>query len=154
MPNNFTPADLTNPYADYGEQKLHDYLIFSYSGDQGRSFTLYPSATNRFQAPAVPGSAQATFVVNSLGEATGMRWTQSGATTLYSRKPLPSKLDIRRSGSEVELTLSGETGMQYALERSADLRSWTTISTNSIWDAAVKDPMNDGMARFYRVREP
>lgn len=131
-----------------------DHLIFTYSGDQGQSFTLYPSSTNRFQAPAVPGSAQATFLVNSLGEAAGMRWTQSGATTLYSRKRLPSNLDIRRNGPEVELTVIGETGVRYAVERSADLRSWTTISTNTIWDAAIKDSMDRQTAQFYRVRGP
>lgn len=83
-----------------------------------------------------------------------MRWTQSGATTLYSRNRLPSKLEIRRSGLEVELTVTGETGVQYALERSTDLRSWTTISTNTIWDAAVKDSMDPQTAPFYRVRGP
>lgn len=131
-----------------------DHLIFTYSGDQGQSFTLYPSATNRFQAPTVPGSAQATFVVNSLGAATGMRWTQSGATTLYSRKRLPSKLGIRFRSPEVELTVSGDTGIQYVIERSPDLQNWSAVSTNTIWDPAFKDLMDPQTAEFYRVREP
>jgi hypothetical protein len=115
---------------------------------------MYAVTTNRFQTPAASGGAQAAFFNNGLGQITGMRWTQSGATTLYSKKRLPSKLSIRRNGSEVRLALRGDTGVNYVIEASEDLGMWSALSTNTIWDSGIVDLVGSNSSRFYRVREP
>jgi hypothetical protein len=110
--------------------------------------------TNRFQSPIIPGNVQGTFVFDNLGQVTGMRWTQSGMTGLYSKKRLASTLSIQLIGPEVHLHLRGDTGINYVTQKSADLRQWTGIATNTIWDPGIIDPVSSNGSRFYRVREP
>ena len=54
---------------------------------------------------------------------------------------------------DVRLILKGNTSTDYVIEASEDLREWSSISTNTIWDSPIVDASvlsND--RRFYRAR--
>jgi CubicO group peptidase (beta-lactamase class C family) len=134
-------------------QLLRSHLTFQYSRDLGRAFTLHPSGANRFYLTFPEASA--TFQTNSLGHATALVWSQSGATTTYPKVQLPSLLTLRRVNGLAQLSLSGDTDRDYVIQASTDLSGWVAFSTNTIWDGPIMDPESAAMShRFYRVLEP
>ena len=129
------------------------HLTIEYSGDQGRALTIHPSGGNRFFLTFPEASA--TFTTNSSGHATGLRWTQSGATSTYPKVRVPAQLDISRTNSDIQLTLAGDTDRDYVIQSSTDLIHWSALSTNTIWDGPITDGSIQSVTRrFYRVLEP
>lgn len=126
------------------------HLVFQYSGDALLSYTLYPSAANRFYPTIV--EATATFRTNATGLATNLVWFQGGTSTTYQKVPLPALLAIAKNGDQVGLTLQGDTGVEYVIEVSPDLRDWSPLSTNTIWNNVIVDSAAPTAARrFYRA---
>jgi len=132
---------------------LRSHLTLRYGRDLGRTFTLHPSGANRFYLTFPEASA--TFQTNSLGHATALVWSQSGATTTYPKVQLPSLLTLRRVNGLAQLSLSGDTDRDYVIQASINLSDWVAFSTNTIWDNPIVDPEPAAMShRFYRVLEP
>lgn len=132
---------------------LRSHLTLQYSRSPGRTFTLHPSAANHFYL-TFP-EATATFSTNRAGQTTALVWTQSGATSTYTKVPLPSVLALRQRNGLTELSLSGDTDRDYVIQASADLTDWVDLSTNTIWDGPIVDPESVVFPhRFYRVLEP
>ena len=132
---------------------LRSHLTLAYRRDLSRTFTLHPSGANRFYLTFPEASA--TFLTNSLGQATALVWTQSGTTETYPKVRLPSSLALHRVDGVTQLSLSGDTDRDYVIQASTDLTRWVGISTNSIWDGPIVDPESAvAHHRFYRVREP
>lgn len=160
QPKSVPVTTLQNYYGRYeGEAGDHflislrrDRLVFQHSGSGNLAYTLYPSADNRFYATIVEASA--TFRTNASGLATNLVWVQGGITTTYEKAPLPATLALQRINGEVSLTLTGETGRDYVIEASEDLRNWTAISTNTIWSGVIVDAAAPQLPRrFYRAVE-
>lgn len=129
------------------------HLTVQYSRDLGRAFTLYPSSTSRFYLTFLEASA--TFLTNALGHVTSLVWTQSGTSTTYPKVRLPSSLSLRLVNGTTQLSLSGDTDREYAIQTSTDLVHWLDLSTNTIWDGPIMDPDSTALpARFYRALEP
>jgi len=132
---------------------LRGCLTLHYAVDQGRGFTLHPSADNRFYLtfPEATGS----FTTNSSGQATALVWTQSGATSTYPKARVPSRLSIARVNGTPQLSLSGDTDRDYVIQVATDFTQWMDLSTNTIWDGPIMDAESAVFSRrFYRVREP
>jgi len=160
QPKSVPVATLQNYYGRYeGEAGDHffislrrDRLVFQHSGSGNLAYTLYPSADNRFYATIVEASA--TFRTNATGLATNLVWVQGGITTTYAKALLPARLALQRINGEIRLTLSGDTGRDYLIEASEDLRNWTAISTNTIWNGVIVDAAAPQLPRrFYRAVE-
>jgi hypothetical protein len=76
---------------------------------------------------------------------------------LAGQDGLASALDnvINHASGEVQLTLTGDAGLDYVIEVSDDLVHWTTLKaiTNSDWSQAINDPDAGSFShRFYRIK--
>ncbi len=138
-------------YFDFRLQAGH--LVLQYSGDGDLAFTLYPATERQFYLAAVV-QGDGTFVTNTLGRATAMVWRQSGQSARYDRTPVPVRLAIERDAGLPRLRLSGEGDREYRIEASADLKTWTAVSTNTVWSEVPGDiSSSDASHRFYRAME-
>ena len=80
---------------------------------------------------------------------------RSATVTVTVVTPVPIVLGaVQRSGTRFVFSYSANVGLRYAVERSATLRNWTTIWSNTanfnpmtFTDTAATNRMN-----FYRVR--
>jgi serine-type D-Ala-D-Ala carboxypeptidase/endopeptidase len=136
-------------YFDIG--LAHGHLVAAYSTDRGVSFTLFSSTSLSYFATVVDGTAQ--FQADSQGLVNKLVWTQSGQSLTYNRVPLPARLAIERRDAQIQISFTGDTGVNYVLEAGADLTHWLPIATNTIWAAPVMDVQTDS-CRFYRLRRP
>lgn len=72
--------------------------------------------------------------------------------------PTPPTLAVARKGDQLELTLAGETGWSYALERSSsmDPDSWIVEQTVQLTESPLRLTVTPAPveARFYRLRWP
>jgi serine-type D-Ala-D-Ala carboxypeptidase/endopeptidase len=132
---------------------LHDHLTLKYSGDFS-AYTLYPSSVKSFFLTKVTASAD--FESNAQGIATNLVWHQNGQTTSWRKMPVPARLTLRRQEGQIQLTFTGDTGVNYLVEARtnlADPATWTPISTNTIWRQPVVIPAADqDKQRFLRLR--
>jgi CubicO group peptidase (beta-lactamase class C family) len=132
---------------------VEDHLVLRYSADQGRGLTLHPSSRNVFYL-TFP-EAQGSFSTNAAGRATALVWTQSGQSNRYPKVRQNSGLLVRRGADGLDLQITGDTDREYLLEASSNLREWSIISTNTIWDTPITDREAGALdRRFYRLREP
>ena len=61
-------------------------------------------------------------------------------------------LAIEKNGNQVSLTLQGDTGLDYVIEVSPDMRDWSPLSTSTIWNNVILDSAGPAAAkRFYRA---
>jgi hypothetical protein len=69
--------------------------------------------------------------------------------------PAPAgRLQVLSIGAQLALRLEGETGRQYVIEVSPDLRNWTALTTNTAVDGTVViNDLNSPSrpTRFYRA---
>jgi hypothetical protein len=84
--------------------------------------------------------------------------TKNSLANVVASPPLVIAQIIRNADGRVTLTASGTAGTNYILQASADLKSWTNISTNTA-DASgqwqTTDPNAATLsARFYRLATP
>lgn len=152
----------------YAIRQERDHLTFTYSDGQGPTYsgdpgladtvpgfeyTLYAESTNRFRTtPSI--DATAIFNRNAAGWITSVTWIQDGASTVYGKEAVKPRLEIVRAGASHTLLLSGEPDRSYVVESSNDLREWTPVATNSIWDPRLELPSSTLPGRaFYRARQ-
>jgi len=136
-----------------GLLRSHLTLEYEYRPDLCRTFTLHPSGANRFYLTFPEASA--TFLTNSVGQATDLVWSQDGTTFTCPKVRVPSSLTLRRVNGVVHLDLSGDTDRDYVIQTSTDLSHWVDLSTNTIWDGPIPDPGSAAInQRFYRLLEP
>jgi uncharacterized delta-60 repeat protein len=73
---------------------------------------------------------------------------------LNVQKPFTLGLPVRAAGNEVVMTLSGEPGHAYVLQASSDLRTWSSVQTNTSAGVALEFRDVQGAfnaQRFYRA---
>jgi uncharacterized delta-60 repeat protein len=73
---------------------------------------------------------------------------------LNVQKPFTMSLPVRPTGNEVVLTLSGASGRAYVLQASSDLKTWSSVQTNTSAGAALEFRDVQGALnsqRFYRA---
>jgi CubicO group peptidase (beta-lactamase class C family) len=141
------------PGSDYFDVEIQrGHLVLRYSQDPDWPITVYPLTQTRFYTVAVI-AVDAVFVTDELGHATALNWRQSGRTTTFPRTERPPELAIERDADGVRLRLSGEGDREYVIEVSTDLKQWSGLRTNTIWDSPLSDPHPTAEHRFYRARE-
>lgn len=131
---------------------LHDHLTLARSEGRGAVFTLYPQSSRSFLLHELGAEVPAVFNSDASGKAISLVWTESGQTTTYPKKSIPPHLTVRHDSGELRLILKGNTSTDYVIEASEDLRSWSSISTQTIWDGLIvdKSAFSSGR-RFYRA---
>ena len=133
---------------------LHQHLTFAYSEDHGTVFTVYPQSDRRFLMLEATTEATATFQLDVNQAPVSMTWTQSGQSATYYKQSLPSRLRIQPLPGQVQLILTGDTGIEYSVEATEDFKQWREIATTTIWDEPVIDLPDPPTAhRFYRARK-
>jgi uncharacterized repeat protein (TIGR01451 family) len=78
----------------------------------------------------------------------------SAQTTVSVFTPVPPRLTAEVISNLVQVTISGDPGSTFVLDASADLTSWTPVSTNTAVNGTVKfvDPASATLPyRFYRA---
>jgi len=78
----------------------------------------------------------------------------SAQTTVNVFTPVPPKLTAEVVSNLVEITIIGDPGSSFILDASADLVSWSAISTNTAVNGTIKfiDPASATLPyRFYRA---
>lgn len=139
---------------DYFDVKLqHDHLTIDYSGDNGTDFTLYADRTNEFSMKELGVQASATFHQVEQRDENYMIWRQSGQSSRYNKVELPSGLQIERNNGTSLIHLTGDTGIDYIIDKSQNLVNWSQLTTTTIWDDPVQyDNSEEEPAVFFRVR--
>lgn len=132
---------------------LNDHITFAYSEDRGAIFTLYPQSSRRFLMHEAGVEAAGVFRTDATGEPVSFVWTQSGQSATYAKVSVPPHLTAEFKSGEMRLVLKGNTSTDYVIEASDDLRTWLSISTNTIWDGPIVDASGSPNGRrFYRAR--
>ena len=135
-----------------GYTNLGDRVVFNLGNiEAGANATLSLNVM-----PTVPGTvADSAFV--SANE-TDLNLTDNSAQMLTSVKALqPAELveSVVNANGEFQLTLTGQAGLKYAIQFSTDLRSWTTVATNTAAaDGTFKfvdSSAGGSRQRFYRA---
>ncbi len=131
-------------------------FVFTIANAKATDMATYYAVVANFAGSAT--SAKATLTVTSGGNGGGndnLR-TQTSLTTL-SLPPFITNVS-RNSAGGITLNASGTAGANYILQASADLKSWTNISTNTAdasgqWQATDPDAATLP-TRFYRLSTP
>lgn len=136
-------------------------LVYTYDGDGGYSFTLYPVRTNVFKSNPTVIRGTATFRFNSQGQVNSMLWSQlldpenitiSETFPKIAQGSMPPELCLTRGATGLEMELIGDANGVYVIEGSPDWRTWKPISTNVAGSASIPVAQAESM-RFYRARE-
>ena len=131
---------------------LHNHLTLAHSEDRGMVFTLYPQSSRRFLLHEAGLEAAGVFNSDASGEVVSLVWTQSGQSAKFLKKSIPLHLTAQFDSGVLQLILKGNTRIDYVIEASGDLREWSPISTNTIWDSPIVDASGFSTSRrFYRA---
>ena len=97
----------------------------------------------------VPGIRTSLYVSNPLGT----QGARNAATIFqFTFVPVPGLSNPSRSGGQFQFTLTGETNLNYVIQVSTNLQSWTPLATNSSQNASRNITISAPNSRsFYRA---
>src|SRR5262249_40453962 len=76
----------------------------------------------------------------------------SSAVFRFTFIPMPELSNLQWSGSQFQFTLTGETNLNYVIQTSTNLQSWTTLTTNRSSNASRNIAIDAPNSRsFYRA---
>jgi len=101
------------------------------------------------RADQIPGMQTALYVSDPLGSQ-GQR--SPAAVFQFTFIPMPELSNPTWSGGQFQFTLTGETNVNYVIQASTNLQSWTPLATNSSPQASRNITINALNSRnFYRA---